>query len=114
LGHDGPDAVEAFTERFEAAGFDVLRQGETACCYSVQTKVWVQDPDGHRWEVFARLSDDAAFHEDTPLDGGRSVGSVLQAQMCCGDAQAKVDAGDACCGPEASETPEAKSSGCCA
>jgi len=28
-----------------------------ACCYAVQEKFWLSDPDGNRWEVYAVLED---------------------------------------------------------
>lgn len=31
---------------------DVDVEADTVCCYSRQTKFWVTDPDGRRWEVF--------------------------------------------------------------
>jgi catechol 2,3-dioxygenase-like lactoylglutathione lyase family enzyme len=39
-------------ERFINAGFHIEEEIATACCYSVQTKFWVGDPDGNRWEWF--------------------------------------------------------------
>lgn len=30
---------------------------QTDCCYAVQDKTWITDPDGNRWEVFAVLGD---------------------------------------------------------
>src|SRR5579863_3442752 len=30
---------------------------KTECCYSLQDKAWVRDPDGNEWEVFAVLKD---------------------------------------------------------
>lgn len=33
----------------------------TACCYAVQDKFWVNDPDGHQWEVYY-------FHEDAEFN----------------------------------------------
>jgi len=33
---------------------DVLRE---ACCYALQDKFWIADPDGNRWEVYAVLED---------------------------------------------------------
>ena len=30
---------------------------KTECCYAVQDKTWVRDPDGNQWEVFAVLKD---------------------------------------------------------
>ncbi|CAM2971363.1 ArsI/CadI family heavy metal resistance metalloenzyme [Actinomyces slackii] len=44
--------VSKARERLAAAGFAITEESETACCYAVQTKVWVVDPDGNMWEVF--------------------------------------------------------------
>jgi predicted enzyme related to lactoylglutathione lyase len=44
--------VAATEKRLRDAGFAITRETETACCYAVQTKLWVVDPDGNRWEVF--------------------------------------------------------------
>jgi catechol 2,3-dioxygenase-like lactoylglutathione lyase family enzyme len=30
---------------------------KTECCYALQDKAWVRDPDGNEWEVFAVLKD---------------------------------------------------------
>lgn len=34
-----------------------LEETNTACCYAVQDKVWVTDPNGYKWEVFVVLED---------------------------------------------------------
>lgn len=34
----------------------------TACCYAVQDKFWVEDPDGVQWEVYY-FHEDAAFND---------------------------------------------------
>ncbi|MEX0729528.1 MAG: ArsI/CadI family heavy metal resistance metalloenzyme [Aquisalimonadaceae bacterium] len=39
-------------ERFGAAGFHLIEEESVECCYAVQTKFWVADPDGNRWELF--------------------------------------------------------------
>ena len=31
---------------------------QTECCYALQDKAWVRDPDGNEWEVFVVLQDD--------------------------------------------------------
>jgi hypothetical protein len=38
--------------RFVAAGFHVEEEMETACCFAVQSKIWVADPDLNKWEVY--------------------------------------------------------------
>jgi hypothetical protein len=35
----------------------------TTCCYAVQDKTWVTDPDGIKWEVFAVLADADSYRE---------------------------------------------------
>jgi hypothetical protein len=30
---------------------------QTNCCYAIQDKTWVTDPDGNEWEVFVVLED---------------------------------------------------------
>ena len=32
-------------------------QESTTCCYAVQDKAWVDDPDGAPWEVYTVLAD---------------------------------------------------------
>ncbi|MBF0696066.1 ArsI/CadI family heavy metal resistance metalloenzyme [Actinomyces bowdenii] len=44
--------VENARTRLASAGFVITEESETACCYAVQTKIWVVDPDGNMWEVF--------------------------------------------------------------
>lgn len=36
-------------------GLITLDEMQTDCCYALQNKTWVADPDGNRWEVFVVL-----------------------------------------------------------
>ncbi len=49
--------VGAATQRLTGQGLDTLTQDATTCCYAVQDKVWVHDPDGAPWEVYTVLGD---------------------------------------------------------
>ncbi len=51
------DDVAEAVARFEAQGLPVRVEEGTACCYAVQDKVWVEDPDGNAWEVFVVKAD---------------------------------------------------------
>src|SRR5437588_4813894 len=51
------DDVAAATRRLSGAGLDTRTEDETTCCYAVQDKVWVKDPDGAPWEVYTVLAD---------------------------------------------------------
>src|SRR3954451_6342672 len=61
--------VLAAKERLVSAGLATFDEMDTTCCYARQDKIWVRDPDGTPWEVFAT-------HEDTEEQGGA-------ADACC-------------------------------
>ena len=48
---------------------------DTTCCYARQDKIWVRDPDGTPWEVFAT-------HEDSDHEGDGGL-AVAEANACC-------------------------------
>ena len=49
--------VLAMRERWARAGLNTRDEMQTSCCYAVQDKTWVSDPDGNEWEVFVVLED---------------------------------------------------------
>jgi catechol 2,3-dioxygenase-like lactoylglutathione lyase family enzyme len=51
------DDVVAIRNRWAAAGLTVRDEMQTSCCYALQDKAWVEDPDGNEWEVFTVLAD---------------------------------------------------------
>jgi catechol 2,3-dioxygenase-like lactoylglutathione lyase family enzyme len=51
------EEVEAATRRLFDEGLDPEVQESTTCCYAVQDKAWVHDPDGAPWEVYTVLAD---------------------------------------------------------
>jgi len=52
-----PEEVEDASCRLAAAGLVPRVQEATTCCYAVQDKAWVSDPDGAPWEVYTVLAD---------------------------------------------------------
>jgi hypothetical protein len=52
-----PEEVQAATSRLSGEGLDPDVQESTTCCYAVQDKAWVNDPDGAPWEVYTVLAD---------------------------------------------------------
>jgi catechol 2,3-dioxygenase-like lactoylglutathione lyase family enzyme len=52
-----PEQVRAATTRLAGEGLDPEVQDSTTCCYAVQDKAWVDDPDGAPWEVYTVLAD---------------------------------------------------------
>jgi catechol 2,3-dioxygenase-like lactoylglutathione lyase family enzyme len=52
------ETVMAMRQRLEERGLQILlEERQTDCCYAIQDKVWVSDPNGYRWEVFVVLED---------------------------------------------------------
>jgi catechol 2,3-dioxygenase-like lactoylglutathione lyase family enzyme len=52
-----PEEVQAATVRLSGEGLEPDVQESTTCCYAVQDKAWVNDPDGAPWEVYTVLAD---------------------------------------------------------
>ena len=54
------DEVAAATSMLAGAGLATLVEDATTCCFAVQDKVWVDGPDGAKWEVYTVLADVAS------------------------------------------------------
>lgn len=84
------EAVADATARLSGEGLRTRVEESTTCCYAVQDKVWVNDPDGAPWEVYTVLAD-------------APVSTELKGDAMCCSASAKVE-------PEALASA---SGGCC-
>lgn len=88
------DVLEA-KERLVSAGLAAFDETDTTCCYVRQDKIWVRDPDGTPWEVFAS-------HEDTEEAGDGGLAAAEARAHACGCGRtgcgcAAEGAADACC-----------------
>jgi hypothetical protein len=63
---ESTDDVTTAIARLTGQGLDTVVEESTTCCYAVQDKVWVQDPDGAPSEVYTALADAPA---STGLNG---------------------------------------------
>src|ERR671920_1552049 len=63
--------VLAMREKWVDAGLLTRDEMQTSCCYALQDKTWVKDPDGNEWEVFVVLEDNLA--ETAPCECGTKV-----------------------------------------
>lgn len=79
--------VAAAQARLVGEGLPTASEEGVSCCYAVQDKVWVSDPDDAAWEVYTVLAD-----ADT-LTPATAPGSEAG---CCGSAPAEQPA-QACC-----------------
>lgn len=78
------EEVDAAINHFQDLGWVDSIERDTTCCYAVQDKVWVHDPDGAPWEFYTVLADAEAMHEPAEL--------VPTANACC-----STDGVIACC-----------------
>jgi catechol 2,3-dioxygenase-like lactoylglutathione lyase family enzyme len=70
------DEVAAAQARLAGDGLATATEENVTCCYAVQDKVWVDDPDGAPWEIYTVLGD-----SDAPDGELRSV-DVCGADAC--------------------------------
>ena len=80
--------VLAMRKKWEEAGLLTRDEMQTNCCYALQDKTWVRDPDGNEWEVFVVLEDNLA--ETSPCECGTKLDETMNqteqiqaASVCC-------------------------------
>jgi catechol 2,3-dioxygenase-like lactoylglutathione lyase family enzyme len=73
------DEVSAATGRLSGEGLATRNEDNTTCCYAVQDKVWVNDPDGAPWEIYTVLADAPA---ETGVAGDGTC-CTQTASACC-------------------------------
>ena len=67
------DDVIAMKNRWQELGLVPREEMQTTCCYAVQDKAWVHDPDGNEWEVFVVLEDNLPEGTKKSADAGCCV-----------------------------------------
>lgn len=90
--------VLAMREKWNTEGLTTLDEMQTNCCYAIQDKTWVHDPDGNEWEVFVVL-------EDNLTETSACSATDATGQGVCGTTAVAVDTVSApsvsCCTPQA-------------
>ncbi len=89
-----PEEVQAATRRLSGEGLDPEVQDSTTCCYAVQDKVWVNDPDGAPWEVYTVLAD---APEESELGCSTEGCATVGAEPVLTGARAGEAPSDPCC-----------------
>lgn len=78
------DEVAAATSRLSAEGLGTTVEDDVTCCYAVQDKVWVSDPDGAPWEVYTVLADaDQVACDGTSKCCEITTAGASNAASCC-------------------------------
>lgn len=97
--------VLAIREQWIASGLLTRDEMQTSCCYALQDKTWVRDPDGNEWEVFVVLEDN--LPETAACACGIQVAET---------ATAKVNTASECCTTApvgVTREPSVAEAGCC-
>ncbi|MCP4521755.1 MAG: glyoxalase/bleomycin resistance/dioxygenase family protein [Cytophagales bacterium] len=58
---DSEEKVHHYLNVAKSKGLETKEEMGTNCCYARQDKFWVNDPDGHQWEIYY-------FHEDVEFN----------------------------------------------
>jgi len=86
-----PEEVRATTDRLSREGLGPEVQESTTCCYAVQDKAWVTDPDGAPWEVYTVLA-------DAPVATGLAGdGSCCPQELAAAAPETAAERAAACC-----------------
>lgn len=91
--------VLAAKDRFVQSSLATFDEENVTCCYAVQDKVWVTDPDGNQWEVFVVLEADSPVHSIKPEKASDG--------FCCATTPATASA------QTIALTNKSEKSGCC-
>ncbi|MEM9539231.1 MAG: ArsI/CadI family heavy metal resistance metalloenzyme [Cyanobacteria bacterium P01_E01_bin.42] len=75
------EEVQQAIARFQSIGLELREDLNTTCCYGVQDKVWVKDPDGNEWEIFALLVADT--HPARNLTPNSEETEAVSGNVCC-------------------------------
>ena len=109
--------VLAQRARWSEAGLITRDEMQTNCCYAMQDKTWVHDPDGNEWEAFVVLKDNLAETTvccgtgELESVGVKNVASLSQAS-CVGPTETSATK-DTSCGCATGTAVDTAGTPCC-
>ncbi len=111
--------VRAVKASWEERGLLARDEMQTDCCYALQDKAWVMDPDGNEWEVFVVLEDNLANASERTAGCCIPAGEIKTAAedaLCACESAAPAEGKGACCETQAKKFNIELESGsaCCA
>ncbi len=77
------EAVKQAAERLKTEGLATFEEENTDCCYALQDKVWVTDPNGYRWEVFVVKVGDTQPQLTAASPTAASPTAASSTDACC-------------------------------
>jgi catechol 2,3-dioxygenase-like lactoylglutathione lyase family enzyme len=113
--------VLSMRRKWADAGLVPRDEMQTNCCYAMQDKSWVHDPDGNEWEVFVVLQDNlvetsmcCVTDQAEKVEGVETAATAAAAASCATPqtSVANAEANISCGSPATASAAEAGSS-CC-
>jgi len=84
-------------ERWRAAGLETYDETHTNCCYAIQDKTWVTDPDGNSWEAFVVLEDNLPESTTCCAGDANATDETMTHIETQTGVKADAQASDSCC-----------------
>lgn len=79
-------AVKEAAVRLQTEGLATFEEADVDCCYALQDKIWVTDPNGYRWEVFVvKVGDTQPDVTAAAASSAASSTGACCAETCCHD-----------------------------
>ncbi len=75
------EQVTVAIARLQHLNLETKIETQTTCCYAVQDKVWVHDPDATPWEIYTVLAD-STMHDQ------KATAAALSFECCTTDTTA--------------------------
>jgi catechol 2,3-dioxygenase-like lactoylglutathione lyase family enzyme len=75
---ENSNEVEIALEQLNQSGLATELQKQVDCCYALQDKGWVEDPDGAPWEIYTVLEDSEIHLPNLSRDQKTACGA-----QCC-------------------------------
>ena len=72
------EEVLAARERLQKAGLATFDEMNVDCCFALQDKTWITDPDGYRWEIFT-----VKIPDTQPIVTNEQPENSIQFKTCC-------------------------------
>lgn len=77
-------AVKEAAARLQNEGLATFEEADVDCCYALQDKIWVTDPNGYKWEVFVVKVGDTSLASPTVASSpAASSTDACCTETCC-------------------------------
>ena len=99
-------------EQWIERGLTTREEMQTNCCYALQDKAWVSDPDGNEWEVFVVLQDNltetsVCCTPDAAVQAEETAASSTSVSTSASPSTVTSAASSSCCSTSSTSAPTA-------